>query len=87
MKYFFILGRNPKLSRFELYSYLDARLVKYKEILFEENILIIKLDNDFLFNIEEFGGILKLGKLTYEGNRKEFINYLESNEIIFHFKF
>ncbi|MFH1451886.1 MAG: DNA methyltransferase [archaeon] len=80
MKTFFILGRNPELSRQEILTYLEARNKNSKEILFEENYLIIETEEKF--NIQELGGVLKLGTVEFEGNLRDFQNYLNKNEIV-----
>lgn len=82
MKTFFILGRNPKLSRHEILEFLKARNRTHKEILFQDNILIIQTKEGEKFNIQEFGGTIHLGKITFEGDHKELINHLKQNEII-----
>lgn len=82
MKTFFILGRNPALSRQEVLEFLKARNRTHSEILFTENILIIQTNEGERFNISEFGGVIHLGKITFEGSKSELENYLESNEIV-----
>ncbi len=82
MKTFFILGRNPELSRVEILEYLKARGRTHKEILFRKNILIIETNEGEKFNIQEFGGIMWLGEITFQGHPEELENYLEANEII-----
>lgn len=85
MKQFFILGRNPQLSREEIFSYLDTRGVKYKEILFEENFLI--LDSDFEFDIQELGGTIKQGNIEFEDTVYAFDEYLSKIELVQEDKF
>jgi len=82
LRFFFILGRNPELSRAEILAYLQARNRTHKEILFNENILIIETDDDEKFNIQEFGGTVHFGKITFEGNQQELKKYLNKTEII-----
>ncbi len=82
MKTFFILGRNPKLSRAEIIEFLKARGRTHKEILFEKNILIIETNEGERFNIQEFGGILHLGTIKFEGNEQDIAEYLDKNEIV-----
>jgi len=81
MKTFFILGRNPELSRREILEFLKARNRKHKEILFEENLLVIETNEGEKFNIQEFGGVMWLGKITSEGTSEELKKHLEK-EII-----
>ncbi len=82
MKVFFILGRNPELSRMEILEFLKARGRTHKEILFEGNILVIEVNKDEKFNIQEFGGVMWLGQINFEGNSEGFENYMNKNEII-----
>jgi tRNA G10 N-methylase Trm11 len=82
MKWFFILGRNPKLSREEVLSYLRSREREHKEIFFEENFLVLETREGELFDIQEFGGVIKLGKIDFEGKMNDFNLYVEKNEII-----
>ncbi|NPE26654.1 hypothetical protein HNV12_01465 [Methanococcoides sp. SA1] len=82
MKTFFILGRNPQLSYNEILEFLRARNRTFKEILFEENILILEVPDDERFNIQEFGGIMHLGKTTFEGSKQELEEHLKKEEIV-----
>jgi tRNA G10 N-methylase Trm11 len=82
MKTFFILGRNPELSRVEILEFLKARNQEHKEILFEENILIIETNDKVKFNIQEFGGTMWLGQINFEGNNQALAEYLNKTEII-----
>ena len=82
MKIFFILGRNPELSRAEIIEFLKARNRSHKEIFFEENLLIIEVNEGERFDIQEFGGVMWLGKITSEGSEEELQTYFNKNEII-----
>ncbi len=82
MKTFFILGRNPKLSRQEVLEFLKARNRSHKEILFQDNILIVETNEGERFDIQEFGGTMHLGTINLEGNKEQLEKYLEINEII-----
>ena len=82
VKVFFILGRNPELSRLEVLEFLKTRNRPHKEILFEENFLIIEVNKDERFDIQEFGGVMWLGQIIFEGTQEEFINHINQNEII-----
>ena len=77
MKYFFILGRNPELSREEVLAYLRARNREHKEILFEENLLVLEVKDDERLDIQEFGGVMHLGQITFEGTQEQLKKYLE----------
>ncbi|MFH1522153.1 MAG: hypothetical protein ABIF18_04305, partial [archaeon] len=82
VRVFFILGRNPELSRLEVLEFLKARNRTHKEILFEENFLIIETNEGERFDIQEFGGVMWLGQITLEGTHQEFIKHIDQNEII-----
>lgn len=82
MKTFFILGRNPKLSRQEILEFLKARGRTHKEILFQENLLIIQTNEGEKFDIQEFGGVIHLGTIKIEGNIEQLKKYINKNEII-----
>ena len=80
MKYFFVLGRNPLLSMAEIASYLEGRGVSWTEIFFKRNLLVI--DCDFEFAVQDFGGIVKLGKIEFEGTSNEFESFLEGSDLV-----
>jgi len=82
MKWFFILGRNPELSRQEVLAYMQARNRTHKEIFFENNLLLIETNEKEKFDIQEFGGTLKLGQIEFEGTKENFTKYLQKNEIV-----
>ncbi len=87
MKYFFVLGRNPELSKAELYGYLNARDLSFKEIVLEENLLILDLNDKTSLNIQHFGGLLSFGKLVEFSNKKDFLEFLEKEEFVERDKF
>lgn len=82
MKNLFILGRNPKLSRAEVIAYINARNIKFEEILFEENYLVLNLETENKLNIQDFGGVLSIGEIEFFGVAKDFKNFLNSGELI-----
>jgi len=82
MKIFFILGRNPELSRAEVLAFMRARNRNHKEILFEGNLLILETNEGERFDIQEFGGVMKLGEISFEGTSEEFKKYLQKNEVV-----
>ena len=77
MEYFFIVGRNPKLSYAEIYSYLESREVKMEKIIFEQNFLIISTDKVIDLNVQDLGGTMKFGKIMFSGKQKDFEKYFE----------
>jgi len=82
MKWFFVLGRNPELSRLEVLSYLEARNRSHTELFFEGNLLLIETNEGEEIDIQEFGGVLKLGVIEFEGTYKAFLAFLESRELV-----
>ncbi len=82
---FFLLGRNPELSRYELLSYLESRKITFKEILYENNYIL--LESNFKFNIEDFGGIICLGDIIFNGNNNTFESFLNSINLVDEDKF
>ncbi len=85
MKHFFILGRNPLLSKAELLSYLESKKIISKEIFFEKNFLVLDCEADFV--VQDFGGIVKLGKIEFEGAVCDFEGYLDGSELVDENKF
>ncbi|MCX6746327.1 MAG: DNA methyltransferase [Candidatus Parcubacteria bacterium] len=65
MQYFFILGKNPILSKAEIDAVLKFESIKYKVLEFGEKVLVIEtekeLDIDWLNN--RLGGTVKIGKI------------------------
>ena len=79
MKQFFILGRNPQLSRQEILAYLRARKIPVKEILFQENLFVLETQK---IPIQELGGSIKSGEITFKGSATDFKDFLEKNELV-----
>jgi tRNA G10 N-methylase Trm11 len=82
MKYFFILGRNPELSRAELFIYFESRGIFFEEVIFSENLLILNFKLEVKINIQMLGGTLGLGKLHEFKNKVEFLDYLGNEEFV-----
>jgi tRNA G10 N-methylase Trm11 len=74
MKQIFILGRNPDLSREEILSYSRARSLNPKEILFEENFLIVEIDKEI--DIQNLGGTIFSGNVLSEGGEENIEEYI-----------
>lgn len=79
MKYFLILGRNPDLSYAEIVSVLHREHIGYITLLFQRNFLIMDIDGKFP-NIQEFGGIIKMGEVQFNGDDDGFNDYLQAWE-------
>lgn len=82
MKYVFILGRNPELSRAELFSYLDTRRIKFNEFFYSNNSLILEFKQDLVLDINLFGGLLGFGRLIEFPREKDLSEYLKNNEFV-----
>jgi len=80
VKQYFVMGRNPELSREEILAYSNARNLKPKEIMFEENFLLLEITNEI--NINNLGGTLKSGLIEKEGPVEIVEAHLVSDEII-----
>jgi len=81
MKSFFIFGRNPELSRAELYSYFKGNSIGYKELVFHRNYAIVESD-EFKLNIQDFGGIMKAGRISFSGSFEGFYDFLKGHELV-----
>ncbi len=82
MKTFFILGRNPELSRHEVIEFLKARNREFTETFFEENFLVLNFPDDEKIDIQEFGGVMWLGPVTTEGTIEDLAKDIEEDEIV-----
>jgi tRNA G10 N-methylase Trm11 len=80
MKQFFILGRNPLLSKEEIFAYARARKIQAKEVFLEGNLLVLELNEEI--PIQELGGTIKSGKISFEGAPKDFEKYVDKNELV-----
>jgi len=82
MKHFFILGRNPELSRAEVLAFFEARGRHHIEVLFEDNFLVIETGDGERLDVNEFGGVMKMGPVLFEGEEKNLAEYLDKNELV-----
>lgn len=82
MKTFFILGRNPELSRMEVLEFLKARGRTHREVFFEGNVLVIETNEGERFDINEFGGVMWLGSVDFVGSVDEVQKYFDKVEIV-----
>lgn len=85
MKYLFVLGRNPELSKAEIYSYLEKNNIQFKDYEIIENGFLIEIEKELNCQkvIDELGGCLALGKVIVNGNEKKFFKEIEEKEIYF----
>lgn len=82
MEYFFVFGRNPELSYAELVSYTLVRKINFEKIFFERNILLAHFEKDPNFDIQEFGGIIKLGRIQFKGDMNNFKIFVAEDDLI-----
>jgi tRNA G10 N-methylase Trm11 len=82
MEYFFVLGRNPALSYAELVAYFESHEIKFEKIFFERNILIVSFEKDPELDIQIFGGLIKVGRIQYKGDEKNFRIFIMEDELI-----
>lgn len=82
MEYFFILGRNVELSYAEVLSYLENSGTDYKIVFFKKNFIVVDLKEEFEFDIQNFGGVIKLGRVEFRGSEKDFESFLEEADLI-----
>lgn len=77
MEYFFVLGRNPQLSYAEIVSFLVGNGIEYEITSFEQNFLILSVKEEIKFDIQNFGGVLKIGKANLIKNTKDLDKKIE----------
>lgn len=78
MEYFFILGRNPTLSYAEVVSYLKSHGIAYNVLLFKKNFLVISMGDGIKLNVQDFGGVMKLGRANVFDTEKELDKFIEN---------
>lgn len=77
MEYFFILGRNPALSYAEVLSYLNSQSIRYNVLLFKKNFLVVHIQEGARIDIQEFGGVIKSGEVSYSGSSAGLSEYID----------
>lgn len=81
MKYLFILGRNVELSLAEIFSYFEKEGNKILNFGVEKNAILLDLENPIGDIINNFGGVISIGEVLCEGDKKELINCLDKKEL------
>ncbi|MBD3359730.1 MAG: methyltransferase domain-containing protein [Candidatus Buchananbacteria bacterium] len=73
MKYYFILGKNPELSKAEIESVLELFDYKFKIIEFKKNILILEMPRKLDVEVinQRLGGTVKIGQIIDQVNDLE----------------
>jgi tRNA G10 N-methylase Trm11 len=68
------------LSRTEIISYLLARQIPYKEVLYKDNFFILELNQEI--NIQELGGTINAGPITFTGGIGSLKKFIDTEDII-----
>lgn len=76
MEYFFILGRNPMLSYAEVISYLKSHGIAYTVSLLKKNFLVLSVGEGIKFNVQDFGGVMKIGVANAFNSRKKLDEFI-----------
>jgi len=94
MQYFFILGKNPILSKAEIDSVLKLESIKYKSLEFKGNVLVIETEKvlDIEWLNKHLGGTVKIGRIldkikTLEGFESKFFKLIKFGKGKIHFGF
>ena len=82
MKYLFIFGRDPVISKLELETYLKNKNISYESILFSKNIYVLEIKSLNPKIIEGLGGTVKIAQVISESSKLDEIEYdLERAEL------
>ena len=82
MKYLFIFGRDPVISKLELETYLKTKNISYESILFSKNIYVLEIKSLNPKIIEGLGGTVKIAQVISESSKLDEIEYdLERAEL------
>ena len=85
MKYLFILGRNPLLSKAEILSYFEREGIELVNSSIKLNGLLIETSNELNLKkmLEELGGTIAAGKVLFSGNLDFLKKEIEKKPIYF----
>lgn len=85
MKYLFVLGRNPILSKAEILSCLERDSIKVKMSSLKLNGLVIEVDGELKLKemIAELGGTIAAGKVLLSGDIGSLSNEIRKKPIYF----
>lgn len=83
MKYLFILGRNPLLSKAEIASYIERLGIKTLNWKMRLNALLVDVDGELKLNeiINELGGMIAAGRVILSGKADKVVEELEKKPI------
>ena len=85
MKYLFILGRNPLLSKAEILSYFEREGIELVNSSIKLNGLLIETSNELNLKkmLEGLGGTIAAGKVLFSGNIDFLKKEIEKKPIYF----
>jgi len=84
MEYLFLLGRNFELSEREIFSKLKSWGIEVLDSFRIKNGLLVDTDKLLKKNIiDEFGGVISIGKILFKGKREDVLKELENKNLIF----
>jgi len=85
MKYFFVLGRNPILSKAEIFSYFEKENISLKESSLKSNGLVVDVDKEVNLKemMRELGGTIAVGKVLFSGNIENLKKEIKNKPIYF----
>ena len=87
MKYLFVLGRNPELSRAEIFSYLERENIAVRKSATKLNGLVVEIDENAKIDLKnalsELGGTIAAGKVLLSGKSDSLAESIVKNPIYF----
>ena len=85
MKYFFVLGRNPTLSKAEIFSYFEKEDISLRGNSLNSNGLIVDVDKEVNLKgmMSELGGTIAVGKVLFSGNVENLKKEIKNKPIYF----
>ena len=86
MKYLFVLGRNPELSKAEIFSYFERENIQVKNSQTISNGLLVEIAEekiDLKKILSELGGTIAAGKVLLSGKIDSLASELEKKPVYF----
>ena len=85
MKYFFVLGRNPELSRAEVFSYLKKENISLNYSFFRVNGLLVEIEREINLKnvINELGGTIAVGRVLFSGKIRDLLKQIKEKPVYF----
>ena len=85
MKYLFVLGRNPELSKTEILAWCENNGFELSNIFLKDNGLLIESKEKINLSkiTRDLGGSIASGEILFSGKLKDILKYLQEKEIYF----